>query len=601
MSTMKIPVYDAATLAPMTLWHEEDQTRHIVQFYTEDSFLLDSVSRFLGTALGAGDAAVVVATSEHRSQLAQRLQARGLDTLAMAQKGRYIALDAQQTLTKFLVDGHPDPGAFAEIVGHVITQAHAAAEGESSRVAIFGEMVALLWAEKKPDAAIELEHLWNELAKAQSFSLHCAYALKNFEREEHGEPLLKICQAHSRVIPSESYTALLTDEERLRAITHLQQKAQALEAETAEKKEIARSLQRREAELADFLENATEGVQQVTADQRVLWANKALLKLLGYGMEDYLNHDLAEFHVDKERFKEFWRRLMQGEEVHDFSADLLCKDGSIKQVLINSNVFWENGEFVHTRCFIRDVTQQRQMEAALRQSKEELQRTIEERTAALRRLSVRVLGLQDAERRRLARELHDSLGQYLTGLKIDMDMLRQQPERAELWNQSEDLLGRCLAEVRTLSYLLHPPMMDEAGLFSAVGWYLQGFGERSGIKVNLETSDDLDRLPDAIEVALFRILQEALTNVHRHAGATTADIRILRDAEEVLLEVKDNGRGISAEVLKRFQDTGAATGVGLAGMRERVRELGGSLMLESDCSGTSLLITVPIRPADASE
>lgn len=593
MSTVKIPANDATTLAPITMWHDDEHSGHVVQFYSDDAFLVDAVSRFLGSALGGGDAAIVVATDKHRSELADRLKARGFDTLQLARNGRYVSLDAQATLEKFMVADHPDRTAFVEAIGNIITLARAATESASSRVAVFGEMVALLWAAEKHEGALELEHLWNDLAKTHSFALHCGYPLQGFARQEHSEPWMRICRAHSGVIPDESYTSLPSNEDRLRTITHLQQKARVLETESAEKKEIAKSLRRRETELSDLLENAVEGIQQVTADTKIRWANKALLNLLGYKAEEYLDHCLAEFHVGKERFDEFWRKLMHHEEVRDFHADLRCKDGAIKHVLISSNGLWEDGTFVHTRCFIRDVTEQKRMQQALIRSKEELQRAVEERTTALRRLSVRVLGLQDAERRRLARELHDSLGQYLTGLKIDLDLLRLSPERIELWKQSEDLLVRCISEVRTLSYLLHPPMMDESGLFSAAGWYLQGFGERSGIKVNLETSEDLGRLADSIEVALFRVLQEALTNVHRHAGATTADIRILRDAEQVVLEVKDNGRGIPREVLNRFRETGAASGVGLAGMHERVRELGGTLELDSDENGTTLLITVP--------
>lgn len=594
MSTMKIPVSDTTAVAPITLWHEAEPSGHVVQFYTEDGFLLDSLSRFVGTALGAGDAAIVVCTKAHRTQLAQRLQARGLDPLAAARIGRYMALDAAETLPKFMRVGHPDADAFRELAGDLISRAHADAENRPSRVVVFGEMVALLWAEGKADAALELEQLWNDLAQSHSFSLHCAYPLREFSRPEHGEHLLKICHEHSGVIPSESYTALVTNEERLRTITHLQQKAQALETETIEKKEIARSLQRREAELSDFLQNAAEGVQQLGEDQCVRWANNALLKLLGYAPEEYVDHRMAEFYVDARQFEEFWDKLMRREELCDFPADLRCQDGSLKHVLIHSNGLWDKRQFLYTRCFIRDVTEQKRMEQALRASKAELQNLVEQRTSALRRLSVRILGLQDAERRRIARELHDSLGQYLTGLKIDMDMLRQRPYSDELWSQAEQLLARCLSEVTTLSYLLHPPMMDEAGLSSAARWYLQGFGERSGIKVNLETSDDLDRLPDPIEVGLFRILQEALTNVHRHAGATEAEVRILRDAEQVLLEVRDNGRGFPKEILSRFTETGAGAGVGLTGMHERARELGGTLHLDSDNAGTSLLITIPV-------
>lgn len=594
MSTGKIPVDDALARAPLTHWHDEEQTGHVVQFYSDDAFLLDAVSRFIGQALGAGDAAIVVATEEHRGQLDQRLRAKGLDTLAAIQQGRYIVLDADACLAKLTRGGRLDPSAFAESVVSIVDRAHAAVQGKSSRVAVFGEMVALLWRQGNGEAALELERLWNKLLETRPLSLYCGYPLQDFDREEHNGLFREICAAHSGVIPDESYTSLVTDEERLLAITDFQQKAQALHKEVAEKREIAGSLKRREAELADFLENAAEGVQQVGADQRIRWANRALLKLLGYTQEEYVNHSLAEFHADKKRFEEFWGKLMRGEEVYNFAADLRCKNDSIKHVLIQSNGVWDGRHFLHTRCFVRDVTEQRLLEQALREGQAELKRVVEQRTSALRRLSVRVLGLQDAERRRIARELHDSLGQYLTGLKIDLDMLRERPGSAELWAQSEELLARCIAEVRTLSYLLHPPMMDEAGLSSAARWYLQGFGDRSGISVNLETSDDLDRLPDAIEVALFRIIQEALTNVHRHSGATVADIRILRDAEQVLLEVKDNGRGMPEEVLRRFYETGAGTGVGLTGMHERVRELGGNLSLESGGTGTSLLVAIPI-------
>lgn len=262
MSTAKIPISDAAA-APATHWHEQERTGHVVQFYSSDDFLLDSVSRFVGTALGAGDAAIVAATGEHRNQLRQRLERRGLDILAAAQQGWYISLDAEACLDKFMRGGRPDPSAFVDSIGSVIDHAQAAVRGDCSRVAIFGEMVALLWEQGKPEAALELERLWNELAKTRSFSLHCGYPLQSFDREEHGGLFCQICEAHSGVIPGESYSSLPSEEERLRSITDLQQKAQALQREVAEKREITKALQRREAELADFLENAAEGVQQV--------------------------------------------------------------------------------------------------------------------------------------------------------------------------------------------------------------------------------------------------------------------------------------------------------------------------------------------------
>jgi PAS domain S-box-containing protein len=604
MSTTTAPGCNVTPLAPPADWHDHDGRSHVVQFYSDDAFLLDTVSRFIGTALGAGDAAIVIVTQAHRAGLARRLKARGFDVAAAIKRGRYIPLDAAETLSTFMVNGQPDAARFAETIGDVIVRATAAAEGEQPRLVAFGEMVALLWAEGNHEAAIQLERLWNDLARTHSFSLRCAYPISDFDRAEHSDPFLKICTEHSGVIPGESYTALAGEEDRLRSITHLQQKAQALETEKAERQQAQQSLQSRESELAGVLENSLAGVQQVGADQRILWANQALLNLLGYTTGEFVGHELSEFHVHKDIFDEFWQKLMRCENIYDFPAELRCKDGSVKHVLIHSNGLWERGQFVHTRCFVRDITEQKRMEQELRESearlrlaKEELERQVEQRTAALRRLSSQILTLQDCERRRIARELHDSLGQYLAVLKLNIDVLRVSPRREELWLQSEKLMDRSIAELRTLSYLLHPPMMDEAGLASAAQWYVDGFGQRSGLKVSLN-ADDLGRLPDAAELALFRVLQEALTNVHRHSRATAANIVIQRDAEHVILEVNDNGRGMPPELLARFRETGAGTGVGLTSMGERVRELGGELRLESNSTGTSLRITIPVADAE---
>ncbi len=592
-----------ASLAPQAQWHDHDSHGHVVQFYTEDAALLRTISRFLGTALGAGDAAVVIATKAHRDGLIHQLKSRGLNVSGAVRQGRFIAVDAAETLSRFMRDGLPDPERFASTVGGFFDQIGAVAGAEWSRVVAFGEMVALLWAEGKHEAAIRLEELWNDLAQSHSFSLHCAYPIISFNRDEDAEPFLKICAAHSAVIPDESYTALSTDAERLRGISELQQKVQALETARAERIDAQKSLRLKQSELADLLENAVEGVQRVGADQKIAWANKALLCLLGYSADEYLGHPFSEFHVDPEVFAGYWRRLMRGEDIYDCPAELRCKDGSVKQVHMYSNGLWENGEFVHTRCFVRDVTEQKLAEQALRESEanlrlanDKLESQVEQRTAALRQLSTRVLTLRDAERRRIARELHDSLGQYLVGLKLNLDMLRRAPEQVELWTQSQQLMERCVSEIRTLSYLLHPPMIDDVGLASAARWFVEGIAERSGIQVTLDAASDMARLPAEVELVLFRILQEGLTNVHRHSGASAADVMIRHDAGQILLEIKDNGRGIRQEALSRFDQTGAGMGVGLSGMRERVRELGGRMKVQADSRGTSLQIAIPLAP-----
>jgi signal transduction histidine kinase len=226
-----------------------DSHAHRVQFYDDDAFLLDELSRSIGSALGAGDSAIVIATREHREGLARRLEARGLDITRAAGEGRYVALDAAETLSKFMVEGWPDAVRFTDLIGGVVARATAAANSEHSRVAAFGEMVALLWAEGKTEAALKLEHLWNDLAQIHAFDLSCGYPIRFFGQSDDGNPIESICAAHSHVIPAESYTSLITEEERFRAILLLQQKAQALETEIEEREKVEESLRQRNDEL----------------------------------------------------------------------------------------------------------------------------------------------------------------------------------------------------------------------------------------------------------------------------------------------------------------------------------------------------------------
>lgn len=340
---------------------------HTVQFYSDDGFLIDSISQFIGTSLLAGSAAIVIATKAHRDGIARRLKERGMDLAGALKQGRYVVLDPDETLSRLLVDGWPDEVRFAALMGEVIERAKASSGENCSDVAIFGEMVSLLWSEGKCDAAIRLEQLWNNLAKTHAFSLRCAYPITGFDHHEHHEPFVRICTEHSDVIPEEKYLATATDQERHRAIAALQQRAHALETEIAERRKAERLLQRREAQLWDFLESAVVAMHWVAADGTISWANRAELKLLGYDRDEYIGHQISEFHVDQPVIRDILQRLGRHEELHGYEARLRCKDGSIREVRIHSNVFAQEGEFVHTRCFTVDVTgQKRADEARLR-------------------------------------------------------------------------------------------------------------------------------------------------------------------------------------------------------------------------------------------
>lgn len=214
----------------------------------------------------------------------------------------------------------------------------------------------------------------------------------------------------------------------------------------------------------------------------------------------------------------------------------------------------------------------------------------------LRELSLRLIAVQDEERRRIARDLHDSTGQMVALLKMNLNRLRLgklSPEQAGLVSESAALVEAMRIQVRTISYLLHPPLLDELGLVSALRVLVEGFSKRSGIEARLQIDDDFSRLPSEVEISIYRIVQECLTNIHRHAGSPTARIRVERHASEIEIEVEDNGKGISDK------KSASGRGVGLSGMRERARLLDGTLEIKSDGKGTTVIARLPLSKGSA--
>ncbi len=236
-----------------TGWSKLSESEHFVQFCETDAYLINSVSKFIGTGLMAGDAVIVLATNSHRAGFEERLKEEGLVVDVARAHGQYISLDAAATLPQIMVDGLPEPGRFARVIGGLLAQA---ARG-GRQVRIFGELVALLWLDGNRAGAIHLEKLWNDLASTSAFSLFCAYPMQGFDREMYGEEFTAICRQHERVIPTESYTALTDPDERLLAITLLQQKANALEVEVAERKRVEEALRGSEARKDEFINMAS--------------------------------------------------------------------------------------------------------------------------------------------------------------------------------------------------------------------------------------------------------------------------------------------------------------------------------------------------------
>lgn len=595
-SNSSVPLIPSFSYAP-----RHDHEGHVVQLYTDDGFLIDELSRFIGGALAVGDAAVVIATEPHRRELEKRLAAQGLDTTKANRQGRYIALDAAQTLPRFTENGTVDETRFKAIIGGLLTQARSAVDGKECRIAVFGELVALLWAEGKPQEAVRVERFWNDLAKTHSFSLLCAYPVSGFGGEGHIEPFLKICAEHTGVVPSESYIGLGSEEERLRSIAQLQQRARILEKELAlrQSEERFRLLVEAVQDYAIFM-LSPEGI--ITS-----W-NIGAERLKGYKTAEILGKHFSCFYPEEDvrNGKPQWELVIAAKETRfEDEGWRLRKDGSRfwANVIITA-VRNDRGELLGFAKVTRDFTEKMQAHQALEKEvaeRRDAQRQLHESERSLRELSIHLLRTQDEERRRIGRDLHDSLGQFLAALKIKLQSLdlpfAQKQEDPAVRDVAEciALTDDCIKEVRTVSYLLYPPMLEEIGLKSAIPWYLEGFSERSGIKTTFEIQSGLGRLSRDAELALFRVLQESLTNVHRHSGSCTAAVQLLAKDGRCVLVIEDKGKGISSEFLDRAgKDWIATPGVGLRGMSERMRQLGGELEIVSGEGGTTVRAMVPM-------
>jgi PAS domain S-box-containing protein len=270
-----------------------------------------------------------------------------------------------------------------------------------------------------------------------------------------------------------------------------------------------------------------------------------------------------------------------------------------------------NGEILEWFGAASDVTARKEAEDNFRKLAQTLDaevrartRELEEQSNRVRQLSWRLLRSQDEERRHIARELHDSVGQTLTVLDINLELFLQEAgykssEVAPKIEEIQKTVQQLHREIRTTSYLLHPPLLDESGLYSAISWYLQGLRERSGLEVQLDVSKEFGRLPREMELVIFRLVQECLTNIHRHSESKTASIRIARESNQISLEIKDQGKGMSLARLAELQ--AGRSGVGISGMRERLRQFEGTMHIESDGTGTRIFATIPLPKAASPE
>jgi PAS domain S-box-containing protein len=579
-----------------------------VQFYSQESFLLSASASFLETALRAGDIAVLLAASEHMVALEQRMIADGVDVPSAVSQGRYHTFDAHEALRTFMVDGWPDASRFAASIGAYVERARVSAKDKNARVAAFGEMVAILCAQGKMAAAVRLEELWNDLSHTRDFSLLCAYPMEVFDRTEHQEAFQQICAAHTAVVPTESYSTLTTEEERSRDIARLQQRVQSLEPEVTRLES--------EGKFRRDIESVQEyGIFLMDVKGYVITWNSGAQRIKGYTAQEIIGRHFSCFYPEEAR--------QSGQPERSLIA--AARDGRLEsegwRVRKDGTRFWANvvitpsrdpdGRLTGFSKITRDTTQRTMRDQALTRANEELRHEVAARVSAerrlhaseesLRRLSAHLLRTQEEERRRLGRDLHDNVGQYLAVLKMTLESLPSGPASGEEFEcqvrEGVSLVEESIREVRTMSYLLYPPMLDEMGLRSAVPRFLEGFTKRSGIHTTFEMPRASARLAPDTEIAIFRVLQESLTNVHRHSGSTTANVRISVDDATVCLEVRDHGKGMQPEIAESIRDSWGTLGVGLRGMNERMRQLGGTLEISSSSEGTVVIAAAPYTPS----
>jgi signal transduction histidine kinase len=441
---------------------------HAVRFYSDDVPFFDEITDFVCSVLRSREPVIMVATSDHCKLIRRMLTEKGCDP----ERNPFLLFEAEDTMERFMVNNQPDASRFRDLMFRNLARARGGYSRKEQRVTIFGEMVAVLWSQGNPGAAMELEELWNDLARTERFSLICAYPARLFEGSEHWEAFSSLCRKHAAVLPDEGYAALKSEEERLRAIAGLQFKARSLEKEMARHREVESSLQSRIEERA--------------------------------------------------------------------------------------------AEVEHTRTRLQD-------------------------------LSGKLVLMRDQESQRIARELHDSTSQLLSVLAMYVDLLEANkegfgPTAAQLISRSNSLVQQILLEVRALSDGLYPPTLDIVGLGSAIEWYCNRFTERTGIPVSLDVPESAERLPQAVELAMFRLTQEYLARILEHAPGSLVTIGLNRSAEGATLLVTARESVSHADVPSPSAELFVSTP---SEVQERVRQLNGRVFTASDACSSGVSVFFP--------
>jgi PAS domain S-box-containing protein len=334
-------------------------------------------------------------------------------------------------------------------------------------------------------------------------------------------------------------------------------------------------------------------------DGEIVYLNPAAEELYGWQSQEVVGRNIVELVVPTNKLEsanQIMKALRAGESwTGEFT--LKRKDGSqFTAFVTDSPIFDEAGLLIGIVGVSHDLTALKEALLKLETQVEDGSRNLKLANKNLRRLSSRLMQVRDEESRRLARDLHDSAGQLLTAVNMNNAIIKGQFHKLDAAGaraavENEKLISQISREIRAITYLLHPPLLDEFGLETALRMYVEGYTKRSDIRVDLTVAPDFGRLPEEMEIACFRFIQECLVNVHRHSKSPSAAIKLGYQRRRVYIEVRDEGRGFSLSQLSESRENG----VGLAGMRERIRYLDGTLDIKSDANGTVLIARLPLK------
>lgn len=468
-----------------------------------------------------------------------------------------------------LVDDNPDNLVSLEAALDTLDQELVSARSgtEALRYLLENDFAAILLDVKMPDMdGFETAELIRSRKRSQHTPILFLTAYRNEEHLFRGYDLGAVDFLFKPIVPE-----ILRS--KVAVFVELSRSAQV-------QRQQAEILAKAEQKFRSLLEAAPDGMLITTTEGQIVLVNSRADDLFGYSRQELLGQNIRVLLPD-------WNPGGYG-KVGEFV--LVCRDGATFPAEITASPL-QTEEGILVTSAIRDVTERKRAEQQIADQTQQLH----EANRELRHLSSRILAIRDEERRRLGRELHDSQGQYLAAIKMNLEMIETTdtalpPAQRAALAEAVSLLERSMREIRVISHLLHPPLLDEIGLQAVIPWYLNSFSERSGIQIDLDMPPDIAKLPDLVELAVFRVLQECLTNVHRHSGSKTAKVRLLRDDSSVTLEVIDQGRGLQADNGARA----SLAGVGISGMRERVRELGGQFDVKSSAEGTLVRSVLPI-------